>query len=251
MDRQQLLSAAAAFVRDHLAGDSSGHDWWHIDRVRSAALAIAREERADLFVVELAALLHDVDDWKLVSHRRAGQAGSASADPPEPAPNHGGPALARPTLRVGARSLFHPTLAQEWMEVQQVEPVIIEHVCRIIGELSFKGAGVATPMTSLEGQCVQDADRLDALGAVGIGRTFAYGGHTGQPMHDPELSPTQHESFEAYKSNVGTTINHFYEKLLLLKDRMNTAAAKNLAAGRHAYMEQFLAQFLAEWEGRR
>jgi uncharacterized protein len=241
MDRQELLNAATAFVREHLAGDSSGHDWWHIERVRSAALAIAREERADLFVVELAALLHDVDDWKLVSHRRAGQAGSASADPPESTPNYGGPALAE-------ASLSHPTLAQEWMEAQQVEPGTIDHVCRIIGELSFKGAGVATPMTSLEGQCVQDADRLDALGAVGIGRTFAYGGHKGQAMHNPELSPTQHDSFDAYKSNAGTTINHFYEKLLLLKDRMNTSAARKLAAGRHAYMEQFLAQFLAEWE---
>jgi uncharacterized protein len=217
MDRQQLLDAAAAFVRERLAGDSSGHDWWHIERVRSAALAIAREERADLFVVELAALLHDVDDWKFAD-------GDHTA----------GPAAAR-----------------KWMEAQQVEPGTIDHVCRIIGELSFKGAGVATPMTSLEGQCVQDADRLDALGAVGIGRTFAYGGHKGQAMHNPELSPTQHQSFEAYKSNVGTTINHFYEKLLLLKDRMNTAAARNLAAGRHAFMEQFLAQFLAEWEGRR
>jgi hypothetical protein len=169
---------------------------------------------------------------------------SAGADPPESGADSGGTALAE-------ASLSHPTLAQEWMEAQQVEPPIVDHVCRIVGELSFKGAGVATPMTSLEGQCVQDADRLDALGAVGIGRTFAYGGHKGQAMHNPELSPTQHDSFDAYKSNAGTTINHFYEKLLLLKDRMNTSAARKLAAGRHAYMEQFLAQFLAEWEGKK
>jgi uncharacterized protein len=216
MDRRQLLDAAA-FVRDHLAGDSSGHDWWHIDRVRSTALAIAREEGADLFIVELAALLHDVDDWKFAG-------GDRSAG---------------------------PKAVRTWMEAHEVEPPAVDHVCRIIGELSFKGAGVATPMTSLEGQCVQDADRLDALGAIGIARTFAYGGHKGQAMHNPERPPSAHDSFEAYKNNVGTTINHFYEKLLLLKDRMNTAAARRLAAGRHAYMEQFLEEFLAEWDARR
>ena len=127
----------------------------------------------------------------------------------------------------------------------------IDHVCEIIAGLSFKGAGVATPMRSLEGQIVQDADRLDALGAIGIARTFAYGGHKGQAMHDPAIPPQMHASFEAYKTNVGTTINHFYEKLLLLKDRMNTAAGKRLAAERHAYMERFLEQFLAEWQGQR
>ena len=216
MDDKQILAAAAVFVRDHLAGDSSGHDWWHIDRVRNTALAIAREEGANRFVVELAALLHDVDDWKLGGDHAVG-----------------------------------PKVARAWMESRQVAADVVEHVCRIIDELSFKGAGVATPMSSLEGACVQDADRLDALGAVGIGRTFAYGGHKGQAMHDPDLPPTSHDSFESYKANVGTTINHFYEKLLLLADRMNTAAAKKLAAGRHAYMEQFLAQFLAEWEGKR
>lgn len=217
MDRRQLLDAAAAFVRDHLAGDSSGHDWWHIDRVRKTALAIAREEGADPFVVELAALLHDVDDWKFAG-------GDQSAG---------------------------PTAARMWMETHAVEPHVIERVCRIIADLSFKGAGVATPMSSLEGQCVQDADRLDALGAIGIARTFAYGGHKGQAMHDPQRPPMTHDSFEAYKRNVGTTINHFYEKLLLLKDRMNTTAARKLAAGRHAYMEQFLAEFLAECDARR
>jgi uncharacterized protein len=217
MDRRQVLDAAAAFVRDHLAGDSSGHDWWHIDRVRKTALAVAGEEGADLFVVELAALLHDVDDWKFAG-------GDHSAG---------------------------PKAARTWMETHQVDTHVIDHICRIIAELSFKGAGVATPMSSLEGQCVQDADRLDALGAIGIARTFAYGGHKGQAMHDPQRPPMTHDSFEAYKSNVGTTINHFYEKLLLLADRMNTSAAKKLAAGRHAYMEQFLAEFLAEWDARR
>jgi uncharacterized protein len=217
MSRREVLSNAAIFVRNHSSGDSSGHDWWHIERVRKTALAIARDEGADLFVVELAALLHDVDDWKLA----------------------------------GGKQDAGPVAAREWMESQQLEADTIDHVCRIIDELSFKGARVATPMSSLEGACVQDADRLDALGAVGIGRTFAYGGHKGQAMHDPDRAPIAHDSFEAYQKNVGTTVNHFYEKLLLLKDRMNTAAAKRLAAGRHAYMEQFLSQFLAEWEGER
>lgn len=217
MTQRDVLAGAAKFVRQQCSGDSSGHDWWHIERVRTTALAIAREENADLFIVELAALLHDVDDWKLR----------------------------------GAKQEAGPVAARQWMDLQELGAGSIEHVCRIIDELSFKGAGVATPMTSLEGACVQDADRLDALGAVGIGRTFAYGGHKGQAMHDPDLAPIAHESFEAYQKNVGTTINHFYEKLLLLKDRMNTPAAKRLAAGRHAYMEQFLTQFLAEWNGER
>src|SRR5688500_14539831 len=172
-------------------------------------MRIAREEGADLFVVELAALLHDVADWKFA----------------------------------GGDHEAGPRAARRWMESVAARPATADHVCEIIAGLSFKGAGVATPMRSLEGQIVQDADRLDALGAIGIARTFAYGGHKGQAMHDPALPPQLHDSFEAYKTNVGTTINHFYEKLLLLKDRMNTATGKRLAAGRHTYMEQFLEQF--------
>jgi uncharacterized protein len=130
-----------------------------------------------------------------------------------------------------------------------VPPATIDHVCEIVAGLSFKGAGVATPMRSLEGQCVQDADRLDALGAIGVARTFAYGGHKGQPLHDPEAQPELHASFDAYKRGGGSSINHFYEKLLLLKDRMNTSAGKRLAAERHAFMERYLEQFHAEWAG--
>ena len=132
-----------------------------------------------------------------------------------------------------------------------MEAAVIEPVCQIIAQISFKGAGVATPMASLEGACVQDADRLEALGAIGIARTFAYGGWKGQAMHDPDRPPEMHATFTAYKQNVGTTIKHFYEKLLLLADRMNTPAGKRLAASRHEFMEQYLTQFFAEWEGRR
>ena len=217
MNHNLILSRTADHIRNLLDGDSAGHDWWHVDRVRRVALTIAREERADLFLVELAALLHDVADWKFAD-------GDESA----------GPAAAR-----------------KWLASLVVDAPTTDHVCRIIEQLSFKGAGVATPMDSLEGACVQDADRLEALGAIGIARTFAYGGWKGQPMHDPEVPPQLHGTFLEYKQNKGTTINHFYEKLLLLKDRMNTAAGKRLAQARHEFMEQYLQQFFAESEGRK
>lgn len=217
MEHSVILSRTADHVRNLLSGDSAGHDWWHIERVRRVAVTIAREEQADLFLVELAALLHDVADWKF-----------AGGD------EEAGPAAAR-----------------KWQMSLEVDEPTIDHVCRIIGQLSFKGAGVATPMDSLEGACVQDADRLEAIGAIGIARTFAYGGWKGQPMHDPDLPPQLHGSFTEYKQNKGTTINHFYEKLLLLKDRMNTAAGKRMAEARHQFMQQYLDQFFAEWEGKK
>jgi uncharacterized protein len=198
-----------------MEGEPSGHDWWHVHRVWKSALAIAREEGADGFVVELAALLHDLSDRKL----------------------NGG------DLTLG------PRVAREWLEAQGVDAETVEHVAEIIADLSFKGAGVPTPMRTLEGQVVQDADRLDALGAVGIARCFAYGGHKGRPMHDPEQRPEMHQSAESYYANQGTAIQHFYEKLLLLAERMNTEAGRRLARGRHAFLEEFLARFYAEWEG--
>jgi uncharacterized protein len=214
LNEGDIIQKTADHVRGLLSGDSTGHDWSHIERVRNTALNIARQEGADLFVVELAALLHDVADWKFAE-------GDHTAS---------------------------PRAARRWLQSLPVAPSVIDHVEDIVATLSFKGAGVATPMKTLEGQIVQDADRLDALGAIGIARTFAYGGHKGQAMHDPAIRPQRHESFDAYKKNVGTTINHFYEKLLLLKDRMNTATGKRLAAERHAYMEQYLEQFFAEWK---
>ncbi|HEX5103280.1 MAG TPA: HD domain-containing protein [Pirellulaceae bacterium] len=217
MNERDIIPQTAEHVRSLLAGDATGHDWFHIERVRKTALAIAREEGADLFVVELAALLHDVADWKFAE-------GDHTAS---------------------------PRAARRWLEALEVNPEIVGHIEEIIAGLSFKGAGVPTPMRTLEGQIVQDADRLDALGAIGIARTFAYGGHKGQPLHDPSLPAQSHASFEAYKNNVGTSINHFYEKLLLLKDRMNTATGRRLAEERHTYTEQFLEQFFAEWDGKR
>jgi uncharacterized protein len=214
---KQIIAETEAHVRGLMAGDSSGHDWFHIERVRRTALAIGREEGADLTVVELAALLHDVADWKFA----------------------------------GGDHTAGPRAARQWLSSQGADNSLIDQVCEIIAGLSFKGAGVPTPMATLEGRVVQDADRLDALGAIGIARTFAYGGHKGQAMHDPEIAPQMHASFDAYKKGGGTTINHFYEKLLLLAARMNTPTGRRLAVARQHYMECFLEQFLAEWDGAR
>jgi uncharacterized protein len=215
--QRDIIQKTADHVRVLLAGEGSGHDWFHVERVRCVALAIGREEGAELFVLELAALLHDLADWKFA----------------------------------GGDHDAGPRAARDWLTSLDVAPTLVDHICEIIAGLSFKGAGVATPMPTIEGRCVQDADRLDALGAIGIARAFAYGGHKGRPLYDPDVPPEPHQSFEAYKKNVGPTINHFYEKLLLLKDRMNTAAGQRLAAARHAFLEQFLDQFFAEWEGTR
>jgi uncharacterized protein len=196
-----------------MQGESSGHDWWHIYRVWQTSLYIAARENVDSDIVQLAALLHDIGDWKF-------HAGDES---------------------VG------PRLAREWLQSLAVDENIIDHVCTIIANLSFKGADVKPAPLSSEGQVVQDADRLDAIGAIGIARAFAYGGAKGREMHDPQAAPVLHTSFEQYKASKGTTINHFYEKLLLLKDRLNTATAKALAEHRHAFMLEFLAEFDNEW----
>ena len=164
----------------------------------------------------MAALLHDIADWKFY----------------------------------GGDEDAGPKAAREWLEQQGVDEEIIVHVCEIIKHLSFKGAGVKSQMKTKEGMIVQDADKLDAIGAIGIARTFAYGGHANRALYDPDIKPEYHTSFEAYKNNQGHTINHFYEKLLLLKDLMNTQAAKKVAEDRHKYMEEFLNRFYAEWDGK-
>ncbi|MDP4202563.1 MAG: HD domain-containing protein [Bacteroidota bacterium] len=215
MNQQEIIDQTATFIKEQLSGESSGHDWWHVYRVWKSAVRIGKQEQADLFVVELAALLHDIADWKF----------------------HDG------NDEVG------PQRAAEWLQTLQVDTIIIAHVCKIIRDISFKGAGVATAMHSIEGKVVQDADRLDAIGAIGIARTFAYGGSKGREMYNPDVSPLLHDSFEAYKQNQSHTINHFYEKLLLLKERMNTATARQLAEQRHRVMEDYLDQFYREWEG--
>ncbi|MBN2763285.1 MAG: HD domain-containing protein [Bacteroidales bacterium] len=216
MNEETILKQTEEHVKDILSGDGSGHDWWHICRVRKIAVQIAARENADLFVVQLAALLHDIADWKF---------------------NDG-------DFNAG------PKLAREWLEKLQVGEDIIYQVCEIIKGVSFKGAGVKAKMSTTEGMIVQDADRLDAIGAIGIARTFAYGGHRGQEIYNPDVRPEWHDSFEEYLNCTGSTINHFYEKLLLLKDLMNTETARRMAVERHRYMEQFLERFYKEWDGK-
>jgi uncharacterized protein len=211
-----LVSPTAAFIEEKFAHEGSGHDWAHIRRVWLMARRLARaESAADAEVVELAALLHDIADWKF--HDGDYEAG--------------------------------PRAARAWLESQLAAESIIQRVETIIREVSFKGLGVPTPVSSIEAALVQDADRLDAIGAIGIARTFAYGGHKGRPMHDPAVPPVTHETFASYQQNAAPTLNHFYEKLFHLKDRLNTDAARQVAEERHRFMEAFVAQFLAEWEG--
>jgi len=213
MQQQEIIQSIASLIKEKLENESGGHDWWHVYRVWQLSKSMAETEEADIFVVELAALLHDVADWKYNN-------GDEYA---------GGKA---------ARSIL-----VEYSLPDQV----INHVADIIDSLSFKGAGVDSTMKTIEGQIVQDADRLDAIGAIGIARTFAYGGMKGRGIHDPDIKPCPHQSFEEYKNSNSPTINHFFEKLLLLKDRMNTQTAKDIAIERHQFMEQFLSHFFREW----
>ncbi|MEK7614783.1 MAG: HD domain-containing protein [Patescibacteria group bacterium] len=214
--KSEIIKKVSEEVKARLSNQESGHDWWHVLRVWNNAKLIAKNEEVDLFTVELGALLHDIADWKFHD-------GDDSA----------GPKAARGIL-----------------EANMVSPDVIEQVCQIVSMVGYKGAGVTTDMATKEGEVVQDADRLDALGAIGIARTFLYSGHKNRLMYDPAQPPVMHESYEAYKKNTSPAINHFYEKLLLLKDRMNTKTGKKLAEGRHAFMEEYLAQFMKEWEGK-
>ncbi|MDA8336429.1 MAG: HD domain-containing protein [Peptococcaceae bacterium] len=213
--RQELIEKTKRYIRERLGADGTGHDWWHVCRVHNMAVKIGQQENADLVVVELAALLHDIADWKFVGGDRT----------------------------VG------PSLAREWLERNSADGGVIDHVCRIIEDISFKGAKVDSSMRTTEGKVVQDADRLDAIGAIGIGRAFAYGGHKNRLLYDPNVKLRLHESPAEYLNSQSPTFNHFFEKLLLLKDLMNTEAGKTLAGERHKFVEEFLARFLDEWHG--
>ena len=213
--RAEIVERTREHVRAVFAGDSSGHDYWHVHRVWRLALRIGAAEGADPYVVGLAALLHDLGDWKLSG--------------------------------VDYDESSHP--ARAWLVGLGVDAGTIDRVAEIAAGVSFKGAGVPTPMATLEGRVVQDADRLDAIGAIGVARTFSYGGWKGTPLHLPDVAPELHGSVDAYRRGAGGTINHFYEKLLLLRDRMNTPTGRQIAEGRHRYLEGFLAEFLREWDG--
>jgi uncharacterized protein len=215
MSNLDLINKTILFVREKLANAEGGHDWFHIQRVYKNALLIAGGEKCDETVVKLGALLHDIADSKF----------------------HGGDET------VG------PKTARNFLESEGVSEDIIAHVIQIIDNISFKGGNNEKHFSSIELDIVQDADRLDAIGAIGIARAFNYGGFKNRAMHDPQIAPKMNMTKEEYKSSQAPTINHFYEKLLLLKDKMNTQTGKQIAEKRHEYMQEFLAQFYAEWDG--
>ena len=222
MNKKIIIQKTEEYIKKRFEGESTGHGWWHIQRVLKMALKIAEKEKVntsediDLFVVKLAALLHDIADWKFNS-------GDDSA---------------------GFK------LSREWLEKLGVDEKTISAVCEIVKNISFRGGTVSSEMKTIEGKIVQDADRLDTLGAIGIARTFAYGGLRDREIYNPDMKPRECKSFEEYKNYKGTSINHFYEKILLLKDRMNTKTGKKIAEKRHKYMENFLEEFFGEWEGK-
>lgn len=213
---EEFVAKTTAFVKRELDGAEGGHDWFHIERVYKNALLIAdKSPDCDLLVVSLAALLHDIADSKF---------------------NNGDEEIG-------------PAKARVFMEGIGVSDAVIYQVVKIIENISFKGGNFEKSFNSLELQIVQDADRLDALGAIGIARAFNYGGFKNRVLYDPDIVPKMTMSKEEYKRDNGPTINHFYEKLFLLKDRMNTPAAREIANERHRFMELFLAQFYSEWDG--
>jgi len=219
MNMRKILLSTQKFVENALSGEGSGHDWWHIYRVWNTAKHLAKKEGGDLLVIELSSLLHDIADRKF-------NAGSVK----------------RGTEKVHA-----------FLHSIKVEEKIIEQVCEIVQFSSFASSflpdGTRRKMSTLEGKIVQDADRLDAIGAIGIARAFAYGGHKGTEIYNPTIKPTLPTSKKQYTQGETHTINHFYEKLLLLKDLMNTKTAQKIAINRHKYMEQFLKEFINEWDG--
>lgn len=218
MNKQALINKLKLNLRAQFEKDSSGHDWWHIQRVFNNATTIAKREKgADLFIVQLGALLHDIADYKF----------------------HAG------DDKIGGK------VAARWLEQMDTDDLTIQKVVHIVDNVSFKGLGVESKMKSLEGKIVQDADRLDAIGALGIARAFAYGGHEGRIIYNPEAKAKIHNSFSAYKKRSSSTVHHFYEKLLSLKDLMNTKTGKRMALQRHKFLELYLKEFYAEWEGKK
>ena len=216
MTNQEItINKTIIFVKEKLEGAEGGHDWFHIERVYKNALLISKTEKVNGFVVALGALLHDIADSKF----------------------HNGDET------VG------PKVARDFLSGLNIDDLTIQHVVNIIENISFKGGNIDQKFTSPELNVVQDADRLDAIGAIGIARCFNYGGFKNRALYDPEIKPDLNMSKEAYKKSTAPTINHFYEKLLLLKDRMNTKTGKLVAGERHEFMLQFLNQFDKEWEG--
>ena len=214
--KEDVISTTVDFVKDRLRYAEGGHDWFHIERVWNLSINIAEQEQSDLFVVQLAALLHDIADAKF----------------------HNGD------------ETLGPERARQFLFNLSVPSAVTDHVVSIIENISFKGGHEASSFHSLELDIVRDADRLDAIGAIGIARAFNYGGYKNRKLYDPDIQPDLNMSKEAYKNSTAPTINHFYEKLLLLKDKMKTSTGRKLAESRHNFLELYLDQFYKEWSGR-
>lgn len=216
MTQETIINNTKAFVKTTLSNAEGGHDWFHTLRVYNNALLIAKNEPVDLFIVSLGALLHDIADSKF----------------------HNGDET------VG------PKVAREFLFKENVDSAIIEHVVKIIENISFKGGNMEQAFKSAELDVIQDADRLDAIGAIGIARCFNYGGFKNRQLYNPDIAPNLNMTKEEYKASTAPTINHFYEKLLLLKDRMNTDTGRQIATERHEFMQLYLKQFYNEWNGK-
>lgn len=214
-EQTQIVETLSQAIKEEFYGEGTGHDWYHIARVLKMSRIIAEQEGklADFFLISVTALVHEVGDWKFHEEGAAKK------------------------------------MIREILSPYNIEEKIITTVLDIVNRISFKGESVPDNMSSYEGQIVQDADRLDALGAIGIARTFAYGGHKGVPLYEPAIPPVSNMTAKKYKRGGASTINHFYEKLFLLKDRMHTETARRIAKDRHQFMEKFLERFLKEWEG--
>ena len=217
MNKETIIKNTIEFVKKELKNAEGGHDWFHIERVYKNALLISKEENTDVFIVSLSALLHDIADPKFYN----------------------------------GDETIGPKVANEFLITQHLDEEIINHIINIIKHISFKNSLEINgkKFTSKELEVVQDADRLDAIGAIGIARCFNYGGFKNRSLYNPEILPNLNMSKEEYKNSTAPTINHFYEKLLLLKDKMNTKTGKKIAKERHLYMKSFLKQFYDEWNG--
>lgn len=210
MNKALILEKTRDFVKEKMYKEGSGHDWFHVERVCNMSKYLAQKESADMFIVEMTALLHDIDDWKF-------------------------------------SDVYNTTVTEEILKSVEVSEEDSNRILNIIKTMSYKGGVVDSTQNTIEGMVVQDADRLDALGAIGIARAFAYGGSKNRSMYDPSIKPIDFKSLDEVKNKDNHTINHFYEKLFKLKDLMNTNTAKEIAKKRHKYMENFIEEFYSEW----